>query len=709
VPKILRVLKVLKMKIKNSCWFSVAGCQKRKFSDVFACSGSYRDYKGKISENSPSFRVWGKAKFQILEIFIIIFLIIAANICFAQNDKLSTKSKKAKEYFIKAEINFNRNNFEQAIIDAENAVRTDTNFFEAYIMLGHLHTNLKNYKLAAASFKKAIKINFTDVVSNYFSLGEAQIFINQYEEAKQNFSKFIELEKNDLYLIEKAKKRIKDCEFSINAIKNPVPFNPVNLGDSINSPFDDYFPTISADGSQLIFNRINMNTNPSRMQDNIFNDDFYISYRINGKWSKARNMGPPVNTLLNEGAQSISPDGHLLIFTACSRKDGFGDCDLYFSRKICNKWSKPGNMGNLINSKYKETQPSIAADGKTIYFVSNRPGGFGNEDIWKIKLINDSTWTSPENLGSTINTPERDVTPFIHFDNKTLYFSSEGHIGMGKLDVYYSKKDSSGKWGTPVNLGYPINTANDESCFILNAAGDTAYYASNRPNGKGRLDIYSFDLYKEARPEMTTYLKGRIFNQQKKLIFDARIELIDLETKQTTALTYSNECDGEFLLCIPTNKNYALNVSKTGYLFYSENFSLKGIHDVANPFLTDIVLEPIEEGQITILKNVFFDFDKFDLKPESIVELDKLKDFLIKNKTIKIEIGGHTDNVGDDKHNQILSENRAKAVYDYLIKNNIAKERLSYKGYGETKPIDTNNTEKGRANNRRTEFKILGK
>ncbi|MDD5570434.1 MAG: OmpA family protein [Bacteroidales bacterium] len=637
---------------------------------------------------------------------ILIFLITIANICFAQNDKLSTKSGKAKEYFIKAEMNFGSNNFRQAIIDAENAVRTDPEFFEAYIMLGHLHTNMRNYAYAAASFKKAIKINPNDIVSNYFSLGEALFYISEYNEAKQNLLKFIELEKMDLYLIEKAKKRIKDCEFSMNAVKNPVPFNPVNLGDSINSPYDDYFPTISADGSQLIFNRINMNTNPALSQ-NVYNDDFYISYKTNGKWSEAKNMGPPINTALNEGAQSLSPDGHLLIFTACSRKDGFGDCDLYFSRKTCNKWSKPQNMGNLINTKYKETQPSIGADGKTIYFVSNRTGGFGNEDIWKISLINDSTWTPPENLGSTINTAERDVTPFMHYDNQTLYFSSEGHIGLGNLDVYFSKKDSSGKWKTPVNIGYPINTSSDESCLILNAAGDTAYYASNRPNGKGRLDIYSFDLYKEARPGMTTYMKGRIFDNQKKLIPDARIELIDLETKQTAAITYSNECDGEFLFCIPSNKNYALNVSKTGYLFYSENFSLKGIHDIKNPFLADIVLVPVEAGQTVVLKNIFFEFDKFDLKPESIVELEKLKDFLNKNKSLKIELSGHTDNVGDDKHNQILSENRAKAVYDYLIKNNIAQERLSYKGYGETKPIDTNNTEKGRANNRRTEFKVI--
>jgi outer membrane protein OmpA-like peptidoglycan-associated protein len=365
------------------------------------------------------------------------------------------------------------------------------------------------------------------------------------------------------------------------------------------------------------------------------------------------------------------------------------------------------NMGATVNSSSWDSQPSVSSDGNTLYFTSDRSGGKGKKDIWKTTKNDKGEWTTPVNLGDTINTHNDEMAPFIHPDDQTLYFTSNGHQGMGGYDIFYSRKDSSGNWETPINIGYPINTSDDESCLIVNANGDLAYFSSDRPGGKGSMDIYSFPLYEKARPKRVTYLKGTVYDKVTKNKLEAKFELVDLATGKIYTESFSDKVTGEFLVCLPTEKDYALNVSKDSYLFYSENFTLTGIHSNSDPFLKDIPLQPIKKDEIVILKNIFFDTDKFDLKTESTAELEKLYDLLVKNPKLKIEISGHTDNVGDDKYNQVLSENRAKAVYDYLVLKGIAKERLTYKGYGETKPIETNDTEAGRAINRRTEFKVI--
>ncbi|MGE3824631.1 MAG: OmpA family protein, partial [Bacteroidia bacterium] len=297
---------------------------------------------------------------------------------------------------------------------------------------------------------------------------------------------------------------------------------------------------------------------------------------------------------------------------------------------------------------------------------------------------------------------------FIHPDNQTLYFSSDGHVGMGRKDIYYSRKDALGNWQKPVNLGYPINTWNNDDSFIVGASGKIAYFASDRKGGFGSLDLYSFELYESARPTMVTYVKGSVFASDTKKPLVAKFELIDLETNKVVVESSSNSEKGEFLVSLPVNKNYALNVSKEGYLFYSENFSLKDIKDITKPYQLNVGLQPVKTGEKVILKNIFFETNSFQLKEESTAELQKLLGLLQKNKNLKIEIGGHTDNVGDDKSNQLLSENRAKSVYEYLTTNGIPAERLSYKGFGETAPLATNDTEEGRAENRRTEFTVLG-
>jgi len=505
----------------------------------------------------------------------------------------------------------------------------------------------------------------------------------------------------------KAKKHLADCRFAIKALENPVPFNPINLGSGINSDKEEYFPGITADNQTILFTRLLNDTRSYSGRQ----EDFYISKKESGEWQEAYNLGRPINTVYNEGAPSLSADGNILVFTACENvngygagRDGFGRCDLFVSKRNGPTWTVPYNLGRPVNSSYWESQPSFSADGRTLYFVSNRDGGY---DIYVSTVDNEGKWSEPEKLGPNINTSGYEGSVFIHPDNQTLYFSSDGHIGMGKMDIYFSRKDSLGNWGKAENIGYPINTFKDENSIVVSANGELALFASDREGGYGGLDIYGFQLYENARPQPVTYMKGIVFDIETNQKLKAQFELIDLRTGKLVISSFSDFDSGEFLVCLPVNHNFALNVSRDGYLFYSENFSLSGEHQSNDPILKDIPLKPIKVGEVVILNNIFFETDKYDLKAESTVELDKLIDFLDKNPSVKIEISGHTDNVGSTEHNIKLSENRARSVYNFLIETGIAPERLQYKGYGETLALENNETEAGKAKNRRTEFKIV--
>jgi outer membrane protein OmpA-like peptidoglycan-associated protein len=533
--------------------------------------------------------------------------------------------------------------------------------------------------------------------------------IGRYQDAKNDYEKFMSYPNVPAEKRDRSTNSVHACDFGIDAMAHPVPFHLDNLGDNVNSPLDEYVNAITTDGQRLYFTRKLPRNAETIDQGNEFEEDFFFCDKQDTGWAKAVNLGPPINTHGNEGALCISPDGKLIFFAACNRPDSYGSCDIYWSRKVGLNWTVPENLGPTVNSPAWDSQPSFSSDGKTLYFASKRAGGKGSSDIWKTELQPDGSWTEPVNLGDSINTRAEEMAPFIHPDDQTLYFSSRGHPGMGGLDLFYSRKDAAGNWTKPVNLGYPINTYADEITLVVNANGDLAYVSSDKPGGKGRQDIYSFTLYKEARPHKATYFKGIVYNKETRKKLGAKFELIDLESGKTVILSTSDPVTGEFLLSLPVNKNYALNVSKEGYLFYSDNFSLEGDNTVTKPFVKDIPLQEINVGQTVILKNIFFDTDKYDLKDESKVEMGKLIDLLNKNPKIRIELSGHTDNAGSEEHNMTLSTKRAEAVYTYLIQHSIAKERLTYAGFGFSRPIDTNETEQGRANNRRTEFKVIQK
>lgn len=444
-----------------------------------------------------------------------------------------------------------------------------------------------------------------------------------------------------------------------------------------------------------------------------------MSKKVNGVWQTALPV-TSVNTLGNEGAPSLSADGEIMFFASCMEitgdygsqdRKGYGSCDIFYAQKINGKWTKPRNAGPVINTKNWETQPSFSSDGKTLYFIRGMVTreGIKNPDIYSSTIGEDGKFTEPVRLPSQINTEEEEESVFIHPDNQTLYFSSRGRPGMGGLDIYMSKKQADGSWGEAVNLGYPINTARDENSLLVDANGKLAYFASEREGGFGGLDIYQFELPENRRPEKITYVKGLTYNAKTKAPVEAFFELIDLETQQSVTNAYSNSA-GEFLVTLTSNHNYLVNVSKPGFLFYSDNFSLKNkVADYNKPYQLQIPLQPIDTGIIE-LKNIFFDVNKWDLKAESKAELQKIIAFLKANPTLKIEFSGHTDNSGDKAFNKTLSNNRAKAIYDYVIeKGGIPASNLSYKGYGDTKPKAPNDTPENKAKNRRTELKVLSK
>jgi outer membrane protein OmpA-like peptidoglycan-associated protein len=644
------------------------------------------------------------------KIILVSFLFFLFSVVsFAQTDKLSTKNKKAIASYNTALKSLSAYEYEDAINEFTKAIEHDNKFIEAYIMLGTTYEELRIYDKAIHYYNQAIAIDGDFWPNLFYVTANLEFKEGMYAAALKNYQAYLEkIPQNDIAQREKIGSKIKEVEFALKLFNNPVPFEPINLGSNINTPYNDYSPTLTADEQTLIITIARPRDKNTECAGCQYEEDFFVSYKKNGEWTKIKDVGPPLNTNRNEGAQCISPDGKTIIFTACNRPNGHGSCDLYTAKYEGGVWSNPRNMGSIVNTDTWESQPSISSDGKTIYFTSGRKGGYGGMDIWYTELGKDGKWQYPQNIGKEINSSGNEMSPFIHPDNQTLYFTSEGHLGLGDFDIFISRRDAEGNWGTPVNIGYPINTHKKETHVIVNAQGNTAYYASEMEGGEGMLDIYSFELYEEARPITVTYLKGVVFDAETDAKLGARFELIDLKTQETVIESYSDNKNGEFLVCLPTNSEYALNVSKDGYLFYSENFELKGVKDKQDAYHKNIPLQPISKDGVVILKNIFFDTDKYVLKDESKAELLRLTKLLNENPKMQIEIRGHTDNQGGKQHNQILSENRAKAVYEYLIAHGIAKERLSYKGFGMDKPIDTNETEEGRAKNRRTEFRVIG-
>ena len=648
----------------------------------------------------------------LMKIFIILyFLLFTIHGSQAQSyQTLSSFSKKAKKFYSQAKEHHRLRDYQKALLAVDKALQADDQFAEAYGLKGDIEAEQYHVEEAILNYDQAVRLSPDMDYTLYVILGNLKLMIGRYEEAKRDFQTYLTYNKGPSNRRWQTEANIRRCEFGMEMMANPVQFDPVNLGDSVNTKHDEYINAIASDKQTLYFTRRLPTSSITSGTSSSVEEDFYFSrLSRDSAWLHARNLGPPINTRGNEGAISVSPDGQLLFFAACQRPDGYGSCDIYWSWKRGNRWSDPMNLGPIVNSATWDSQPSFSSDGKTLYFASKRPGGQGKSDIWKTELLPNGDWTVPVNLGASVNTSTAEQNPFIHPDDQTLYFSSDGHKGMGGLDLFYIRKDAEGSWNPPVNLGYPINTYADEITLIVNSTGDVAYVSSDKLGGKGRQDIYSFPLYKEAQPNAVTYMQGIVVDKETGKRLHAYFELTDLQRNQVAVKSISDPIDGSFLVCLPTDRDFALTVSRPGYLFYSDNFSLTGVSDQAKPFLKNIPLQPIKVGEAVVLKNIFFDTDQYNLKPESFIELNTLLQLLLANPSLKIEISGHTDSIGSEEHNLELSKNRAKTVVEYLVAKGISPDRMTFSGYGFSEPIDTNDTEIGRANNRRTEFRIIGR
>lgn len=649
-----------------------------------------------------------KSKAAVHKIFLVFcFLFLISHSSPAQwYDPLKVNTK-ATDIYLQAIAKAQNGNLPTAIKMINDALKIDPRFVDAYLSVAGMYAEQKIYNESVNQFEKAFALDSLYTKSYLLPYSISLSGAGRFNDALTAVNKFLAQPKLNDRSIKAGEFRKKCYQFAVDYDKNHSAknyiFKPENLGENVNSKDLEYYPSLTIDGKTLVFTR-RVNSSMGKGKEEFFESDL-----VNGKWTKAKQLEGNISTgESNGGADNISQDGKWIVFAGCEFPDGMGSCDIYISYLTKQGWSTPENLGPNVNSEFWETSPSLSPDKRDLYFSSSVPGGFGGSDIWVCHRKENGKWGAAENLGPEINTSGNEGSPFIHADNQTLYFNSNGHQGYSdKSDLFVSHKQPDGKWSKPENLGYPINTIDDEGSMIVAADSKTAYYASERSDTKGGLDIYTFQLREDVRPARTLWVKGKVFDKNTKAGLPSAVQLTDVQSKQPTSRLQTDE-DGNYLVTLPVGKDYAFNVNRKGYLFYSENFDLsKNAPD--SVYQVNIPLQPIEANASIILKNVFFDTKQTQLKPESITELDNVVMLMKENPTLKIQISGHTDNVGKPADNLKLSLGRAVSVVNYLLSKGVKNDRLTFKGFGETKPIADNKTEAGRALNRRTELSVVSK
>ncbi|MCK9617998.1 MAG: OmpA family protein [Lentimicrobiaceae bacterium] len=644
---------------------------------------------------------------------ILLYLILMQNVLHAQVNPLTT-SKKAEELYREAKKNCNNQQFAQALQKLTRALYADPGFTDAWILRGDVYAALiprtgsdSLTKLALADYYKAVSLDSLYYPPVYYTMATMEKQAGDYSRALQHFR--IYLQHSRVKDLNEVEKEVRNCIFALNALSHPVEFNPEPLGNNVNTADNEYVNAITADGHQLLLTRARYFWETPRGSDDA--EKLMLAEANGSDWLRAKEIIIPGTEDASKGAACISADGRLLFFSMIFDNYSYGTSrsyDIYCSEKRAEGWSLSQNLGDKCNSVAWDTQPSISTDGKTLYFVSNRQGGKGGSDIWISNRMPDGSWGNAINLGDSVNTGGNEMAPFIHPDNQTLYFSSDGHPGMGGMDIFMVKKNGKGGWHQPVNIGYPINTYRNELNMVVDAAGEYAYISSDKEGEKTKNDIYRFRLPGIAHPLSVGYCKGKVFDSKTHKPLQADFQLLDIQTGMEIFNAFSDSLTGSFFICLPSGKNYALNVSKTGYLFYSDSFWLHDSANVVHPVQKNVALQKIEIGSNTILYNIFFATDSFALQSGSETELNKLVTFLALNPQLHVEIGGHTDNAGEETYNLQLSQQRAQSVIRYLLQKGIAAQRLRATGYGESRPIADNSMEAGRARNRRTEITITG-
>ena len=665
---------------------------------------------------------------------VTLILLFAYNTySYGQKQILSTANKKAKTIYTKAIEDKYTMSVDEFCSKMKKAIDADKMFVEPYWAIADANNGDKEKSIEILEL--AIKNNanrkdetlkkLANILKNMGRYGEAQTYLRQLSDTCKGRHTILDEYNQIMYMIE-----------------HPVPFSPQNLVYA-NTTKDEYFPSVTADDKIL-------SVTMSSMGNYASNEDLYWSKKDGGRWTAFVPIKELNSPTFNEGSQTISADGRYMFFVACNMPEGFGSCDIYYSICTDGVWSKPINAGKSLNTSYWESNPSLSSSGDELFFTSNRPPTYGGRDLWhcRVEQLSDGKlrFSNPENLGQAVNSPQDDYAPYIHADNRTLYFLSKGHLNFGGSDIFVSRRGEDGKWSKAKNIGYPINKNTDCYGFTLNGAGDKGYISLLNTDEKERgIDVYEFRLYEEARPSSVVCIKGRVeiestrvgsekqrvgnkstsvgdkstlvgsnptlvgskstlIGSEKQYVGNkstrvgtfATVEIFDYLRKKPFFLSHSDSKTGEFTLILPDSGEYGLNVCKPGYVFYSSKI------DKTKDTLY-VLLSKIERGKSVVLDNIFFAFDSFELDPKSDNEIDRLVSFLKDNPSVAIEIVGHTDNIGNEKRNRVLSENRALSVMKALVAKGIDPSRLVAKGLGMSAPVASNATEEGRQLNRRVE------
>lgn len=633
-------------------------------------------------------------------VFLLV-LLLAATAVKAQTYNPENINKKAQDAYDKAMLQLRDGLIRDAIPLLGKAIEYYPGYVDAYLSLAGVYAELKEYKKCVDYYELARSKD-----SAYFRYYELPYSIDlaalgRFDDALQAVNDFLSLPNLGANSIKSGQYRKNSYTFALQyAQQHPsgnYTFSPQNLGDSINTTQDEYYPSFTIDDSTFVFTR----------RGEGIREDFIQSTLHKNGYSKWKKIDGSINVEPSKGGINISQDGEWLIFAGNFPGKGDGDFDLFISYNTPTGWSEPVNLGYSINTEFWESSPSLSPDKNALYFSSNRPGGYGGKDLYVSYRKPNGQWTPAENMGPNINTKGDELAPCIHADNQSLYFTSNGLPGYGGTDIYVTRK-VNGKWGVPENLGYPINTIENEGSLFVASDGVSAYYASDRADTRGGLDLYKFELPKEYRPIKTLYVKGYVTDAVTHKSIPCSVELAEDSTTAGPGRTITKlqtDETGFYFITLPEGKNYTFTVNRKGYLFYSDAFTLKD-KPADTTYEKNIQLQPIALNSTVALKNIQFELKSFQLQPVSITELDKLVQLMTDNPAIAVQISGHTDNIGKDADNIVLSTNRAKAVAGYLISKGIDAKRLTWKGYGASKPVADNTTEEGRAKNRRTEFTI---
>ncbi len=643
--------------------------------------------------------------------FILLLCLLQASFLLSAQD--------FKKDYEKAEALFNTNQYDQALPLFLTLHQTQVDNNNINFQVGVCYINAPTHQELAIPYlltasndisEKYNPGNYKEThapADAYLYLAKACHLSYRFDSAIGYFNKFLGMidTASDKQQTASIRRSIQMCNTGKELVAHPVKMTVANLGSNINSPYPDYSPVVTADEAQIFFTS---RREGEKDETGKFFEQIYMANMKGSSWDKAFNIGPPVNQpRMHSATVGISPDGQTIYIY---RDENGGD--IFTTHLNGTQWSTPEKLDENVDSKYWEPSASVSADGQTLYFTSNRPGGFGGRDIYMSRLLPNGQWGKAMNLGPNINTQYEEDAPFISANDSTLYFSSTGHNTMGGFDVFSSARDSNGHWSAPVNMGYPVNSPGDDIFFFPTSDGKGAYYSSFKDNGEGETDIYRI-TFPEKKAEAITVYRGIIKSAVDSTVpQNISITVTDNETGEIIGTYVPNSATGRYLIILPSGKNYNITYSAEDYLFESENIDVR--FNTAYSIIDKAVdLNPLRVGEKIILKNIFFASGSTQLSPESKAELSHLYDIMTRYKGMNVEISGYTDAQGSDQMNMKLSYERAKAVVNSLIKLGIDSTRLVAKGYGPQFPIAKNKNTDGSWNpagmklNRRIEFKIL--